>query len=391
MSSPFVDHAVAVLRDRTIADAPRILLRQALDADMPAGVKHYLLAEVVSFLENDLRHLPQFARLHPDAPGSARLRMAFLRSLARAYELSRDQFLELLREAVAFTESYLTRPQWTLESFLFEEEQEIDIGTIHTRLGYCAEYAYFGRILEEILTKRHAARVTRGDFRTLVSRIDDQILQQHSPREFALLTRPLFDFQLLKKAEPDDPVSLGPILAFIDDKKLKILKEYVESICRLRDATTLSLRQFGQLVEDLETAKEVGTAEKHLNENPPPGGEAAVPESAPEDSTPPSGETKGKESAPDSAGRERGGTLPDLRSLIGEKQRQRFIRHVFNKDQAYFFGVLATLNTLRTWDEAAAYLKQVYSINRLDPFSETVVEFTDLVQHRFSREARDSR
>lgn len=73
---------------------------------------------------------------------------------------------------------------------------------------------------------------------------------------------------------------------------------------------------------------------------------------------------------------------------MGEKQRQRFIRHVFNKDQAYFFGVLATLNTLHSWDEAAGYLKQVYSINRLDPYSETVVEFTDLVQRRFSGEAR---
>ncbi len=368
MPPPFVDHAVALLRDRSIAEAPQILLKQALDADMPVGVKHYLLAEVVSFLENDLHHLPQFGRLHPDAPGNARLRLSFLRSLAGAYELSRDQFLELLREAVAFTESFVTRPQWTLESFLFEEEQEITVETMVSRLSYCAEYAYFGRVLEEILARRHAIGITRAEFRTLVSRIDDQIIQQHSPRELALLAKPLFDFLLLKRADLDDPVPLAPLLAFLEDKKLTILKEYLESICRLREMSTITLRQLGQMIEDLETVNGAAAAEDHPKDTPPPEGNAPPPEPiASEAATP----------------------LPDLRSLIGEKQRQRFVRHVFNKDQAYFFGVLATLNTLHAWEEASAYLKQVYAINRLDPFSETVVEFTDVVQRRFSGETGD--
>lgn len=384
MSSPSVDHAVALLRDRSIADAPQILLKQALDADMPAGVKRYLLAEVVSFLEDDLRHLPQFGHLHPDAPGGARLRAAFLRSLAGAYELSRDQFLELLREAVAFTESFLTRPQWTLESFLFEEEQDIDLGTMHARLEYCADYAYFGRILEQILARRQATRITRSDFRTLVSRIDDQVLEQHSPHEFALLAKPLFNFLLLKDAEPDDPIPLGPVLAFAEDKKLKILKEYIESICRLRNATTLSLRQLGQLVEDLESVKDAGSEEKPPNENSPPAKDHPDQGPGPSEPHPPGAGTSGTLASPDMPDGNGSVTLPDLRNLIGEKQRQRFIRHVFNKDQAYFFGVLATLNSLHTWDEAAAYLKQIYSINRLDPFSESVVEFTDLVQQRFT-------
>lgn len=384
MSSPSVDYAVAHLRERSIQDAPQILLKQALDADMPAGVRHYILASVVSFLDGDLRHLPQFSRLNPDAPGNVRLRMAFLRSLAGAYEMSRDQFLELLREAVAFTESYLTRPQWTLESFLFEEEQVIDIETMVNRLGYCADYAYLGRILEMTLARRHATQLTRADFRTLVSRIDHQIVEEHSPHEFAMLAKPLADFLLLKDAGPDDPLPLTPLLTFLDDKKLRILKEYVESICRLRDTATLSLRQFAQLIEDLESANKT---EKNPAENPPAAGEQPTADLPAEDTAPDHEPPAGEELPRKTAG---GGTasLPDLRKLIGEKQRQRFIRHVFNRDQAYFFGVLATLNTLHTWDEAAAYLKQVYSINRLDPFSDTVVEFTDLVQRRFSREAR---
>jgi hypothetical protein len=383
MSSPFVEQAFALLRDRSIADMPQILLKQALDANMPPGVKRYLLAEVVSFLENDLRHLPQFGRLHPDAPGIAHLRLTFLRCLAGGYEMSRDQYLKLLQEAIAFTESYLARPQWTLESFLFEEEQEIDLETLRARLTYCANYAYFGRLLEEVLARRHATRLARADFRTLLARIDDQIIQQHSPREFALLTKPLFDFLLLKDAGLDEPVPLAPILSFFEDKRLKILEEYVESICRLRDTTTLSLNQLRQLVEDLESAKKDGNAEKKPEDDAAAEEGRTTVDPLPIPPTPV--ETAEGSVSPGAAERDGTESLPDLRGLIGEKQRQRFIRHVFNKDQAYFFGVIATLNTLHTWDEAAAYLKQVYSINCLDPFSGTVVEFTDLIQQRFSR------
>ncbi len=383
MSSAFVDHATAQLCGRSIADAHQILLKQVLDADMPAGVRRYILAEVVSFLENDLRHLPQFGRLHPDAPGNTRLRTAFLRSLAGAYEMTRDQFLELLREAVAFTESYLTRPQWTLESFLFEEEQEIAVGSMFSRLDYCADYAYFGRVLEEILARRGAAYLTRTEFRTLVSRIDARIVEQHSPREFAMLAKPLFNFLLLKEAGPDDPVPLGPVLLFLEDKRLTILKEYVESICRLREESTLSLRQFGELAEDLASSGKPGSPEPSTEERLPAGEEGSPTTHVPPEPSPDGTKTSTEEPRKGPAAGKSAGSLPDLRTLIGEKQRQRFIRHVFSRDQAYFSGVLATLNTLHTWDEAAAYLRQVYSINRLDPFNGIVVEFTDLVQQRF--------
>ena len=83
--------------------------------------------------------------------------------------------------------------------------------------------------------------------------------------------------------------------------------------------------------------------------------------------------------------------LPDIRTLMDEKQRQRFVRHVFNKDQAYFYGVIATLNTMLSWKDAAVYLGKVYDINKLDPFADVVVEFTDLIQKRFNTPAEASR
>jgi hypothetical protein len=42
------------------------------------------------------------------------------------------------------------------------------------------------------------------------------------------------------------------------------------------------------------------------------------------------------------------------------------------------------LNAFQSWKEASAYLTRVYEVNRLDPFAEDVIEFTDLIQSRYS-------
>jgi len=196
-----------------------------------------------------------------------------------------------------------------------------------------------------------------------------------------------------------------------DDKKMKILTEYLESICRLRGASTITLNNLVQLLEDLYIGKGQEAPQPEAPASPPPsegdGGHAPIEGDArsdqaaglpaAEEATMTQDEPGGKTgepsvSTPSSVGAESESAreLSDLTGLINPDQRARFIRRVFRKDQAYYYGVVATLNTMRTWKEAASYLKQVYDINRLDPFAPDVVEFTDTVQKRFAAEEETS-
>jgi hypothetical protein len=79
--------------------------------------------------------------------------------------------------------------------------------------------------------------------------------------------------------------------------------------------------------------------------------------------------------------------LPKISEFVSPKQRQRFIRRIFRKDEAYYGGVLATLNGMGSWEEAASYLQHIFDVNELDPYDRDVVAFTDAVQKRYSSAA----
>lgn len=407
MSENHTANILQILTDRTIGNGNSITLRNAVAGDMPRGVKGFLEAEAAAFLERDLRAMPRFARLNIGTPGIDHLLKTLLRSVAGGYEFSREEYLAALNEAVLFTENYLCRPQWTLENFVFHDSPRLSRDAILGRLDFLADYAYFPRILDRLLRTGKRSEFTAEEFSTLVARIDDQVVSQHSPRELAFLTRPIFDFFLLHDAGDDQPIPLKPILIFFDDKKMKILTEYLESICRLRGASTITLNDLIRLLEDLYIGKKQEEPPPEASASPPPlegdvnhptaeGGAAtdpaAEPPSAEEGTIPQIGtDVNSGEPTPitsSSVGTELASVpeLSDLTGLINPDQRARFIRRVFRKDQAYYYGVVATLNTMRTWKEAASYLKQVYDINRLDPFAPDVVEFTDTVQKRFAAE-----
>jgi hypothetical protein len=403
MSENHTANILQILTDRTIGQRNSIALRDALAADVPKGVKGFLQAEAAAWLERDLRVMPHFARLNMATPGIDHLLKTLLRSLAGGYAFAREEYLAALNEAVLFVENYLCRPQWTLENFLFHDAPRLSRDAILARLEFLTDYTYFPRVLDRVLRTGKRNELTAEDFRALVARIDDKVVGQHSPRELAILTRPIFDFFLLHNSGDDQPIPLKPILVFFDDKKMKILTEYLESICRLRGTSTITLNNLIQLLEDLYIGKGQEAHPPEAPAPPPPSegdrdhttieGSAA----SEEEGTMPQDESVGRTGEPtvstsSSVGpeTERVRELADLTGLISPDQRTRFVRRVFRKDQGYYYGVVATLNTMRTWKEAASYLKQVYDINRLDPFAPDVVEFTDTVQKRFASEEETS-
>jgi hypothetical protein len=181
---------------------------------------------------------------------------------------------------------------------------------------------------------------------------------------------------------------------------MRALREHIEGICSIRGRSELTLRELTGLIEDLylEPGTPATPSSRGQAIAPPAASEEDV--AAPADavqSTPSSQETP---DATDQAIRRaletpeerpanaltpvpRGSELADLESLMGKRQRQRFLRRLFRRDAEYFGSLLAELNALQTWKDASAYLTRVYEVNRLDPFAEEVIEFTDLVQSRY--------
>jgi hypothetical protein len=237
-----------------------------------------------------------------------------------------------------------------------------------------------------------------------------------------MLTKPIFDFLASEGAVENPAIPLKPLLVFFEDKKMKILREYIEGICRIRNQGTLTLGDLTTLIEDLYLSR-TEEPEVHprafLPTSPPEVSlqeeseemvaSSAVSSSSPASDTHEEGppvplEDSGMSSeavldrsleqtphtlpGPEIPGGARYERLPDLHGLIPEKDKARFVRKIFKKDRDYFDVIITSLNKISTWKEASLFLNRVFELNHLDPFADEVIAFTDAVQQRFGGEER---
>jgi hypothetical protein len=256
------ERIIETLTERTIGRRETITLKDAITAEMPKALKVYMRTEVIRWLKTDLEAAPRFGKVNQNAPGINQLTGAFLRSLCDAYQFTRNEFLTLLDDAVHFVENYLCRPQWTLENFLFESAEKVPAEDLFFKLGYTVEYSYFEKLVRQWGWKD----VKVEDFRVLVSKIDNQVVRQHSPQELAMLTKPIYDFVLMTNAPLTHAIPLEPILLFFEDKRLPALKDHIQKICGIRERSELTLKETIGLIEDFHF--EPGKVRKGPEEKP---------------------------------------------------------------------------------------------------------------------------
>ncbi len=79
---------------------------------------------------------------------------------------------------------------------------------------------------------------------------------------------------------------------------------------------------------------------------------------------------------------------PDLERMITPEQRKRFISVLCDRDADFYELVISRLNIMRTWSEAAAYIRELFEINSVDPFRDEAITFTDIVQQRFGTQGQ---
>ncbi len=426
-----IDIILQTVVERTIGPRLSCGLERVTAANIPAPLKVYLIAEVEHWLEGDLRASARFSRLDDQAvPYLNHVTRTFLRTTANAYRFTREEFLATLDQAVHFVENYLCRPQWTLENFLFHQQEVILFHQFQTKLLYFSEYRYFITLLERTAIQRAWAELHRDDVRTLIRKIDDEVVSQHSPRELAYLTKPIFRYLLLDEDPFSQPVSLRPLLVFFEDKGLLALRDHIKKTCLARGQAEITLNELAAIIESsvLERNGNARGEGRQATEEPVRRGDYAARTAGPtpedeersigaelaelqaqgEENTelPPLGSVVNQEitglredplaASPDADGQETPSehpsppaappSLADLQSVVTYEQSRRFIKKLFGDDEGYYMVVLTTLNSMATWKDASSYLNDFFELNRLDPCTNEVIEFTDVIHQRYSTE-----
>ena len=499
MNATTSDMLLETLIARTIGEESVLAMSTLLAAPVPAGVIRYMRAEIVNRLAEDLSHAPHFARVASPTAGPDAVRDALLTHAAGQYIFPREEFLGMIENATRFTENYLCRPRWTLSSFLFLEQPEITAEMLLRKLEYVTDYAYLPQLLRRMVTHSGKQVITAHECIAHITRIDDAVIREHTPRERALLTRPIFQFFSLSPDIENKPIALRALLLFLEDKQFGPLREYTEGIWQIRGKSEITMEEFVALNEDfaigrssfapmpatVEPAPEPAPAPPEIEilsptANPP---EPALPETpsseastwdAPSLETTPSPAESVQESLPFMEPQQPAGAqsapqgpilaepeqpqsvepepvqqqpvtaepeqpqslepepvqqqpvvaepvqpqslepepvqqlpvvaepvqpqsvepepvpllaplTPSLREMIPGNLRRRFVNVICGKDAEFYDLVIARLDEMHSWPQASMYIRELFEINSIDPFNDTAIAFTDVVQKRCDR------
>ncbi len=245
------DLILQLLTERTIGPRDSIVLKEVLGSTIPRNIKKYLQCEVVRRLSSDLLSTPSFSHIPVKAKTTAAVVESMLQLVAPEYVFPRREFLITLENGVHFLENYLCRPRWTLEHFVFEKEECVPVDSLLSSLEYFTDYSYLRDLIKRATRIKGWSEIHRDDFRALVEKIDAQVVMKHAAHEMAMLTKPIYDFLCLEDAPVDRAIPLKPLLVFFDDKKMKVMKEYVEEVAKNRGHAELSIAELGEIIDTL--------------------------------------------------------------------------------------------------------------------------------------------
>jgi hypothetical protein len=381
---------------RTIGEEQEFPMSRMAQSTIPSGVKAYLRAHLRDRFQEEISRYGPFARVQPISPSSSQLHELFFAHAAEGYVYPRSEFLEDLENAAYFTENYVCRPRWTLSSFLFHGVSKISDTTLYAKLEYVTEYVYLPQLLRRMVAQRQIPEIEAGVCSLLIRQIDAAVVREHTPRELALLARPIFDYFLYGAPEPTRHIPLKPILLFLKDKELHALRDHIQGVCLARDREHISLTELVDFCEEyLSRPPSPAPATPELEHSVPvqkPGYELPVQEDNGHDT---GGLQQSGQAAPDGAAAPVMTSVeaisqyahPPLDKMITPEQRRRFITVLCDRDADFYELILSRLNIMRTWNEASAYIRELFEINSVDPYRDEAITFTDIVQHRFSLEA----
>ena len=79
----------------------------------------------------------------------------------------------------------------------------------------------------------------------------------------------------------------------------------------------------------------------------------------------------------------KGDYLEDLNQVIGRKQRKKFIKKMFGKNEQQYLQFIELLNNTPTWKQASVAIDEMFYQTGINPYSKIALEFSDTVYNRY--------
>ena len=370
------EQLIGAVRQATIGDAKAIGLREIFESNIPASVKVFFRAEVESMLDAERKPETRSGRFKYDLPEITMLQEQISALLIHNFIFQKDDFETTLDKCVHFMLNYLCRPQWTLNSFLFEESGRASSSQILKKLRYCRDYSYFPDILRKYFGQRGVGEITLEEGRNLIARIDAEVVKGHTSTELAQITAPLFEFIAYacshKLSATPRTIPTRALIYFFEDKKMSSLCERLSREREVNNVKEMSFHQLANMLEKMRTGDEHASLFDENSEPLPAGDDSAL-------DLPVMPGVSERISVARQASTEPPKPLPPVFSLEEERS---IIKYVFHQNEEAFRAAMTEALTAAAWDEAALTIDHYFLMNDVEPFTKEAILFTNRLQNR---------
>lgn len=383
------EQLITTICQTTIGENKAVSLRAIFESKIPSNVKVFFRAEVERMLGEERKKESRPSKFNYDVPVIQMLQEQIDALLIHNFIFTKSDFETTLDKCVHFLFNYLCRPQWTLTSFLFEESAKASAQQILKKLRYCRDYVYSPDILRRYIQQRNIGEMTLEEGKTLLEKIDGEVVKNHSSVELAHMTQPLYDFVAYARSHDINAstkaIPTRALMYFFDDKKMSAIHE---RLSREREANNVKEISFSQLVNLLEKIR-TGSEYAHIfdeDAEPLPALDGVSLDSptlptAPGEST----NSFPKISEPLNESSLRPKPLPPLFSLEEERS---IIKNVFHQNEEQFRATVKEALAAQTWDDAALAIDHFFLMNDVEPFTKEAILFTNKLQSRFTEQTK---
>jgi hypothetical protein len=409
-----IESIIHAVRVKTIGEDDDVILKKILTANIHPAIKAYFKAEVEKMLAHERGQEYRSKKLPYSLAEVKSLEEQIDLLLVQNYLFSRQEFESILDESVHFQFNYLCRPQWTLLNFIIGDKRRVAASTIEKRLKYCIDYTYFPELIKRYLVDHGLAEVTYEEFKSLIDKIDREVVAQHSSHELAQMTRALFDFVESGKMVPQvefeqQTLPINAAIVFFEDKQLTDIKTRLEQERDQNRVIQITVDRLAEIIQIVREGREEAAEGPQLlpsdmPDSSPESGSGTInqitPDNAEEIITNESGAVTAVEAEKNlddaceqlelSSGHDENKpeSREDIRrkeiiGLFSQKERRLILKKIFRNDEKMFQSAVSEISLLNSWKDAAQYLVELFQKKEIDPFSKAAVLLTDKLSIHF--------
>jgi len=421
----------------------QIPVNYLMTCKIPDSVKHFFDQEVEIWLREESDKFTSNERFNYDSPEVRVLIDKIFDILKNNATLHVNKFNQLLERAIKLEANYLIRPHQTLTQFLFKNSPVITTMEVYDMLKYFDKLQYYKDALTDYFNLKYLREISQNHFEELISGIDKQVFSKDRLNTTLQTIKAIINF-CNEGRDPSENIPLDILIKAFEDRDLDDYKKLVEKETRqgkqeLSFSNLEVLLRTGQLeslrvetkavqpevsvkeVEDIETFKpevsveEISVApeatappvkeipeieeeeveeeeEEVVQEVTTPPVQEFIPEEETAEEMAETVETtqasrKGSTAADQLANvvseKIKGKYLEDLNNMISQKNRKKFVKKIFKKDDHRYSKFIAYLNQLQNWKKATTAIEEMFYQTGINPYSSIAIEFSDLIYNRY--------